>query len=133
MWFAFLLAACTYDNAVCHERYGYTPRAHVWMEARRTLHKVYPGQLAMCPSTGHRKVLKAHFELCVTVCPCHIICPPCVLLEGQAAAGSSQEQPVGLELADLASRGSKTQPQFDGQARLSASTAERIATLDSKP
>jgi hypothetical protein len=97
--------------------------------------KFHPGQLAMCPSTGHRKVLKAHFELCVTVCPCHIICPPCVLLEGQAAAGSFQEQPVGLELADLTqAEAAKLNPSSTGrQARLSASTAERIATLDSKP
>jgi hypothetical protein len=47
-WFAFLLAACTYDNAVCHGDATATPRAHVWMEARpRTLRKVLP-RSAVC-------------------------------------------------------------------------------------
>jgi hypothetical protein len=73
MWFAFLLAACTYDNAVCHGDATATPELMCgWKPDLEHYAKFHPGQLAMCPSTGHRKVLKAHFELCVTVCPCAI-------------------------------------------------------------
>jgi hypothetical protein len=47
------------------------PRAHVWMEARQNTTQSFT-QVSWPCATGHRKVLKAHFELCVTVCPCHM-------------------------------------------------------------
>jgi hypothetical protein len=78
MWFAFLLAACTYDNAVCHGDATATPPSScVDGSPTSNTTQSFTHQLAMCPSTGHRKVLKALRALVLPCAPCHIICPPC--------------------------------------------------------
>ena len=121
-WWLFLVAACVYDTVVCHKDATQTP-----CEMMRSIKPCYehiteffPGQLAMCPRVGGKKLLDSNFQLCVAICPVLHSKAWVVLLEGGSQPQiRSRLQPVGLELQDLTAKEAlRLQPTFDESGRL---------------
>jgi hypothetical protein len=118
MWFLFLLAACAYENAVCHGDEMATPLELMcgWKPDYNHFTEFYTGQLAMCPRVGGKQFMQSAFQLCVTVCPVPYNKANLVLLEDsrqlQVRVGV---KPVGTELHDLSeAEAAKLQPTFQG-------------------
>ena len=121
-WWLFLIAACVYDTVVCHRDETRTP-----CELMRSIKPCYehiteffPGQLAMCPRVGGKKLLDSNFQLCVAICPVLHNNAWVVLLEGGSQPQiRSRLQPVGVELSDLTAKEAlRLQPTFDESGRL---------------